>query len=294
MVLSEPDLFITECSGENRRVRCACAKCVLRKFHGAVGRNDVRAVIGALTAMPGLLNSPVPGSGGKTAIFKAIECHRLKMVELLMANGADMTQRYGQFNPLEEALAMSESMRCRPIADDIALLLLRFCDLVEAVPAGVDQLPPVQLDFTFGHWGGTIYHLMCMPENTRCNWNYRELFGTIAMRARHGDPVPDINASNGHGISPLAMACYYNKNDTFLDVLEDAGADLWLSPVEMALLREHNDWCSGEQQILKRQARAQIKHASLVRSFGRSKTEVYPAKVPDEIWREIIGFIIIR
>uniref|UniRef100_A0A6C0KDU0 Uncharacterized protein n=1 Tax=viral metagenome TaxID=1070528 RepID=A0A6C0KDU0_9ZZZZ len=270
--------------------RCNCSRCTLRKFHGAVGRNDLMAVVTYLTGRPGILNRPMPGAGGKTAIFKAIECHRLDMVELLMTNGADMTARYGEFTPLEEAMAMSESLRCKPIKDDIAKFLIRHCDLVPPpVPAPSHHFVEY---FTFSHWGGSLYHLICLPENTRCDWNYQALLDIIATRETMGHLVPDINAPNQSGISPLAMACYYNKPDAFLDLLVGAGADVWLSDVELSLLRDHSDWCCGETKIRQRQAKAQVKCASLIRSFGEPG-EIYARKLPDEVWREIMEFIII-
>lgn len=275
------------CSGGRS---CRCGNCMLRRFHGAVGRNDLIAVVAYLVNDVTLLNRPMPGSGGKTAIFKAIESHRIDMVELLMANGADMTARYGQFTPLEEAMTLSESLRCKPIKDDIAKFLIRYCDLVPP-PAPAPSHHFVEY-FTFSHWGGSLFHLMCLPENTRCDWNYQDLFDIVAIREKKGHLVPDINAPNSSGISPLAMACYYNKPDSFLDILVGAGADIWLSSVELNMLQEHSDWCFGEQKIRQRQAKAQVHCASLVRSFGKPG-EIHARKLPDEVWREIMEFIII-
>jgi len=264
----------------------------VRKFHGAVGRNDELCVTLAISRNPGLVDAPNNGGPAhhhnETPIFRAIRMDRVKMVELLVSNGVDLETPYKGLSPVHAAITASEGIfgnRCRPIGDGVTKALLARCDLTSVPQDGNGYA------YLFGNGGGTIYHSLALAENCRCDWDYAEVFGIIAARKGRGDPVPDPNTPNAKDISPLVMALYINKPDSFVSLLVEHGASIFPSDFETECLSEVRKWSSAYGRLQRLQQKAQVHCASLVRNFGESPSEIYLGRLPDEIWREVVGYV---
>lgn len=273
-------------------VPCTCRTCVVRKFHGAVGRNDEMTVVLEISRNPGIVNSLNTGAParhhGETPLFRAIRTNRVKMIQVLVNNGADLEQHCKNTPPLHAALTVSEGLfgnECRPVHDDVTKILLRNCDLV-SLGGGTEMR-----GYLFGNWGGTIYHSLSLAENNRCNWNYSEIFRIIAEQKNLGKILPNINALNNKAVCALVVALYVNKSDQFINLLLEHGANVFPSDFETNCLFELRKWSSSYTRLMSLQRRAQVHFSSLVRNFGTSPTEIHLDRLPDEIWREVVGYI---
>jgi len=253
---------------------------MLRKFHGAIGRNDIRAIQHFMSKDPFLINAK--DVHGETAIFRAVLCKRTELVDYLVEHGANC-----DIMSITGDIPLTASLNSRKwIPFGIVETLFRetkFHIIRKHIPDGVPYYCP----------SVNIYQLLCGSGVRFTLEEFGILLEIIKVKNRTIDI--DINQVNNEGLTAFENLLLSKPQAEYLKLLIQHGATI---PPERSLLLSKAMLFNPESPYYKVYNTVRneylIKTCKLVsvrmaKTFGNKSSPAI--ELPEEIHRIILGYL---
>lgn len=271
--------------------KCKCSECMLGRFIGAVGRNDLACVENMLCKQPDLLDrrlvtkSFADSYGGELVLFTS---HHMKEDTALMR--AIAHKRILMFDHLLE-------MGCDPNVpvkgvDGIDMLPLMVAVKTYAPHFMITRLLGIS-DLSFRtERNQNIFHFM-MDNTHQADSGEEDIFAILHRRLEAGDPIADVNAIDVTGMSPLLTAIKAGYSDYFITQLISFGADVFLHTREQLSTLSTRITAPMHSRLERLQKPEQIYAASCARDLGTTPdgNPLVWKRLPDELWRHMGSFL---
>ena len=271
--------------------KCYCERCYLGKFHGAVGRNDKNAVQNIIDKNPEIINTPLRTNSCylvQTAIFKAIQKKRYRCAEFLIENGANLN---AVCYSSETGEIYGTPLFLGILDNDMPIELLTTLIINSDLSYTCTETCQTRRKGFESYWLGTnIYHIIIKSVFQR-NQHIRYIMDLVTQEFKKGRLAPDINKHTNILVPAIFYAVSLNGPKYLIDFLINHGADIWLNiDSENNFHRKSNIYLN----IMKLRDTELVRLSSLIRNFGLqpNKQKTMWNRLPDELWREIITFII--
>ena len=266
--------------------KCNCTTCIVGKLHGAVGRNDLSAVMSMVNKYPDIINIPLKSNEHyiiQTCLFKAIVCKKWDITRYLINNGANLEIPSYYKNGETEGIPLFKAMLTPDIPMDILTTLFINSSFMYAI-----ELPPVNDNYLcyVSNESMNIFHIIVKSSFNKCEFLHYiiDLFNKI----KHTKNICNINAQRDNILCPFLYAMSFGSPKYIIDFLRDQGANIWTDIDHNRIHPESPVY----KKIMNIRQKEINKTMSLFRNFGKTteNKKLIWNNLPDEIWREILTF----
>ena len=266
--------------------KCKCETCIIGKLHGAIGRNDLSAVMSMVSKRPSIINIPLKSDEHyiiQTSLFKALLSNKWDITRYLINNGANLEIPAYYKNGETEGIPLFKAMVMPNIPLDILTTLFIKSSFMYTI-----QTPPVNDTYLFyvSNENINIFHIIVKSCFNKCPFLHYiiDLFNNI----KHTKETCDINAQKDNMLCPFLYAMSFGSPKYIIDFLRDQGADIW---VDIDHRKIHTK-SPVYKKIMNLRQKETNKTMSLFRNFGKTteNKKLIWNNLPDEIWREILTF----
>lgn len=266
--------------------KCKCQTCVIGKLHGAIGRNDLSAVMSIVSKRPNIINIQLNSDEHyivQTSFFKSIMSKKWDITRFLIHNGADFGIPAYYKNGETEGIPLFKAMVMPDIPVDILTTLFMNTDLKYNI---VKPYPDDTCSFYVSNENMNIFHIIVKACFNKCPFLHYiiDLFNNIKLNKE----ICDINTQTENMLCPFLYAMTLNSPDYLIDFLREQGADIWVNIDQ----RKIHTRSPVYTKILNLRQKETNKTMSLFRNFGKTPNnkKIIWNNLPDEIWREILTF----
>jgi len=187
------------------------------RFIGAIGRNDIRAVVNFYKKCPSIVH--YRSITMETPLFKAIICKRMNIIKFLIKVGIDM-----EATNINNDTALFFILHLRKHIPYEILRIVLIHSKVDCINASYNPIPTINTS-------ANIFHLLAKKQTCRnqCDWDFHEIMKIICTKKMGGNTKnPYINELNGIDLTPILTLLIYNPfNTILLDEFLKHGADIW-------------------------------------------------------------------